>query len=170
MRRSPLLPALLIAVMFGSERISAREIHVSRAGGDSASGNQTRPYLTISKASSVAQPGDTIIVHAGTYRESVEPVRGGSGESKRITYRAAPGGKAVVKGSERITSWTRQGGGVWKVELPRAFFGEYNPYALKVSGGWLNYGKWHHRGDVYLNGEAFYEKQTAQEVALKSPV
>jgi len=165
MRRSPLLPALLIAVMFGSERISAREIHVSRAGGDSASGNQTRPYLTISKASSVAQPGDTIIVHAGTYRESVEPVRGGSGESKRITYRAAPGGKAVVKGSERITSWTRQGGGVWKVELPRAFFGEYNPYALKVSGGWLNYGKWHHRGDVYLNGEAFYEKQTAQEVA-----
>jgi hypothetical protein len=104
-------------------------------------------------------------VHTGTYREWVKPARGGTSGSKRIIYRAAPGEKAVIKGSERITSWKRQAGGVWKVELPNTFFGEYNPYALKLSGGWLNYGKWHHRGDVYLNGEAFYEKETVQEVA-----
>jgi hypothetical protein len=48
--------------------------------------------------------------------------------------------------------------------LPNRFFGDYNPYALQVSGGWLNYGQWHHRGDVYLNGEAFREKQTAEEL------
>jgi hypothetical protein len=35
---------------------------------------------------------------------------------------------------------------------------------LELSGGWLNYGKWHHRGDVYLNGQAFYEKNTVKEV------
>ncbi|MFC1635228.1 hypothetical protein ACFL5Z_10345, partial [Planctomycetota bacterium] len=80
------------------------------------------------------------------------------------TYRAAPGEKVVIKGSERITSWKNIEGGVWKIELPNAFFGDYNPYALKVSGGWLNYGKWHHRGDVYLNEEALYEKETADEV------
>jgi len=154
----------LIGVIFGSEGITAREIHVSRMGSDSASGSQARPYLTINKAASVAQPGDTVTVHAGTYREWVKPIRGGPDDSKRITYRAAPDEKAVIKGSERITSWTRQAGGVWKVELPNSFFGEYNPYALKVSGGWLNYGQWHHRGDVYLNGEAFYERKTAQEV------
>jgi len=148
----------------GSE-IWAREIHVAKRGSDSASGSYTHPYLTINKAASVAQPGDTMIVHAGTYREWVKPVRGGAGESERITYRAAPGEEVVIKGSERITSWTREAGGVWKVQLPNSFFGEYNPCALKVSGGWLNYGKWHHRGDVYLNGEAFYEKETAQEVA-----
>ena len=145
--------------------VCGREIHVVKTGSDLASGSHTRPYLTINKAASVAQPGDTIIVHAGTYREWVKPVRGGTGESKRITYRAAPGEEVIIKGSERITSWTRQAAGVWKVELPNSFFGEYNPYALKVSGGWLNYGKWHHRGDVYLNGEAFYEKETTQEVA-----
>ena len=165
MRKSPLLLAVLIAVVFGSECIAAREIHVSKAGGDSASGNRTRPYLTISKAASVAQPGDAVIVHAGTYREWVRPIRGGADDNKRIIYRAAPGEEVLIKGSERVTSWTRQAGGVWKVELPNTFFGEYNPYSLEVSGGWLNYGKWHHRGDVYLNGEAFYEKQTAQEVA-----
>jgi hypothetical protein len=91
--------------------------------------------------------------------------RDSTGEDTRITYKAAPGEKVVIKGSERVTSWENQGDGVWKVELPNAFFGDYNPYALKLTGGWLNYGKWHHRGDVYLNGEAFYEKETAAEVA-----
>ena len=165
MRESILLFAALIGVAFGAEGIWASEIHVSKAGSDSASGSSAQPFLTISKAASVAQPGDTIIVHAGTYREWVKPARGGTEDSRRITYRAAPGEEVLVKGSERITSWTAEADGVWRVELPNSFFGDYNPYALQVSGGWLNYGQWHHRGDVYLNGEAFYEKQTAQELA-----
>jgi hypothetical protein len=151
-------------IVSGGSSLWAREIHVTKAGSNSAHGSHTNPYLTITKAASVAQPGDTVIVHAGTYREWIKPIHGGTSERKRITYRAASGEKVVIKGSERITSWTRQAGDLWKVELPNSFFGEYNPYALKVSGGWLNYGKWHHRGDVYLNREAYYEKETAQEV------
>jgi len=154
-----------IAFFSGGEDLPAREIHVAKTGSDSASGAQASPYLTIGKAAQVAQPGDTVTVHAGTYREWVKPVRGGTSEAKRITYRAAPGEQVFVKGSERITSWRPEGNGVWKVELPNSFFGDYNPYALQVSGGWLNYGQWHHRGDVYLNSEAFYEKETAAEVA-----
>lgn len=142
----------------------SREIHVSETGSDSAPGTEARPYRTINKAASVAQPGDTVIVCGGTYREWVKPPRGGTDEDNRITYRAAPGHFVFIKGSERITSWTDEGHGVWEVELPNSFFGEYNPYALTLSGGWLNYGQWHHRGDVYLNGEAFYEKQTEAEV------
>jgi alpha-L-arabinofuranosidase len=72
--------------------------------------------------------------------------------------------KLMAFGSEDVNSWKRQAGGVWKVSLPNSFFGKYNPYALKVSGGWLNYGQWRHRGDVYLNGKAFSEKQTVAEV------
>jgi len=160
----PIAVCVSLIASRGSD-VWAREIHVAKTGSDSAAGSHTRPYLTVNKAASVAQPGDTVTVHAGKYREWVKPVRGGTGENNRIIYRAAPGEKAVIKGSEHINSWVDQGNGVWKVELANSFFGEYNPYALKVSGGWLNYGKWHHRGDVYLNGEAFYEKQTAQEVA-----
>jgi alpha-N-arabinofuranosidase len=162
--RRLLLIAIAIAVILGSQGISAREIHVSKTGSDSASGRLTGPYLTINKAASVAMPGDTVTIHAGTYREWVKPVRGGTDENRRITYRAAPDQKVFIKGSERISSWTYEADGVWKVELPNSFFGEYNPYALVLSGGWLNYGKWNHRGDVYLNGEAFYEKKTEQEV------
>jgi len=101
-----------IIVLEGSD-ISAREIHVAKTGSDSGSGNQSSPYFTINKAASVGQPGDTVTVHAGTYREWVKPVRGGTGESGRITYRAAPGEKVIIKGSERITSWTREADGVW---------------------------------------------------------
>ena len=164
MRESTLLFAAFIGVVFGSGGTWAKEIHVSKAGSDSASGSDAQPYLSINKAASAAQPGDTVVVHAGTYREWVKPVRGGTDDGKRIIYRAAPGEEVFVKGSERITSWKPEADGVWKVELPNSFFGQYNPYALTLSGGWLNYGQWHHRGDVYLNGEAFYEKQTAQEL------
>ncbi|UCG49309.1 MAG: right-handed parallel beta-helix repeat-containing protein, partial [Phycisphaerales bacterium] len=164
MRKQIILTAACVTFFFAAQAAQAREIHVSKAGRDSDAGDRDNPYLTISKAARVATPGDTVIVHAGTYREWVKPALGGVSESKPITYRAAPGEKVVVKGSERIASWTDEGRGVWKAELPNAFFGGYNPYALKLSGGWLNYGQWHHRGDVYLNGEAFYEKQTAEEV------
>ena len=74
------------------------------------------------------------------------------------------GERVAIKGSERIDTWSPVHGGVWKVVLPNSFFNDYNPYALQVSGGWLNYGQWHHRGDVYLNGKAFLEKETPEEV------
>jgi hypothetical protein len=157
--------AVYFAVIYpGLSEVSAREIHVAKTGSDSASGSQAGPFLTINKAASIAQPSDVVTVHAGTYREWVKPIQGGTSDNHRITYRAAKGEKVFIKGSERITTWTHQGSGVWQVELPNSFFGDYNPYALNVSGGWLNYGNWHHRGDVYLNGEAFYEKDTAEEV------
>ena len=158
------IAAWAVIIASGGLDASGREIHVAKTGSDFGTGHQANPYLTVRQAASIAQPGDIVRVHDGTYREWVKPPRGGTGEDKRITYRAAPGEKVVIKGSERITSWTHQSGGVWKVELPNGFFADYNPYALKVSGGWLNYGQWHHRGDVYLNGEAFYEKETAEEV------
>ncbi|MBN2593117.1 MAG: right-handed parallel beta-helix repeat-containing protein [Sedimentisphaerales bacterium] len=161
-----IIPAtvFLALIVSGFSNVSAREIHVAKTGSDSALGGQDNPLLTINKAASIAQPSDIVTVHAGTYREWVKPLRGGTGENERITYHAAKDEKVFIKGSERITTWTNQSDGVWKVELPNSFFADYNPYALNISGGWLNYGKWYHRGDVYLNGEAFYEKQTAEEV------
>ena len=165
MKYSTFRLAVFVSVVLASNGMEAGEIHVAQAGNDSAAGSVNQPYRTINKAASVARPGDTVIVHRGTYREWVKPTRGGTSESNRIVYRAAPGEEVLVKGSERVNSWIPEGAGVWKLEVPSSYFGSYNPYELTLSGGWLNYGQWHHRGDVYLNGEAFYEKRTAQEVA-----
>jgi hypothetical protein len=155
---------LVLACLVAAQTAQARELHVSTKGQRQASGSVNDPFASINQAAFVAQPGDTVIVHEGTYREYVKPPRGGTGENNRITYRAASGEDAVIKGSERITTWQPESDGVWKVQLPYEFFGDYNPYYLRLDGGWLNYGKWHHRGDVYLNQEAFYEKETAEEV------
>ncbi len=143
---------------------SGNIIHVAKTGDDSNDGSQKSPLLTINAASKVAMPGDLILVHEGTYREWVKPERGGIAVDKRITYRSAPGENVSIKGSERITNWTKVSPGVWMVELPDTFFGGYNPYRLTVSGGWLEYGKWHHLGDVYLNGEGFLEMESINEV------
>ena len=154
----------IAAVVMGAPLAPARDIHVAKTGMDSNSGSLDQPYVTIGKAAEVAQPGDTVTVRAGTYREWVKPARGGTGEESRITYRANAGDSVLIKGSEQITSWVHEGNGTWMVELPNRFFGDYNPYALTVSGGWLHYGQWHHRGDVYLDGEAFHEQQTLEAV------
>jgi hypothetical protein len=154
----------LAAMVVMAGNVPAREMHVAKTGNDQNVGSRESPFLTIGQAAAVAQPGDTLTVHAGTYREWVKPLRGGRDESSRIVYRAAAGEKVLVKGSEQVTSWVHQGDGVWMVELPNRFFGDYNPYALNISGGWLLYGQWLHRGDVYLDDEAFREQKSLAEV------
>jgi alpha-N-arabinofuranosidase len=146
--------------------IADKIIHVGKSGNDSNAGNADSPLLTISAASKVAMPGDEILVHEGTYREWVRPERGGTSEGQRISYRAAPGEKVYLKGSERITNWVQLQPGVWMIELPNTYFGDYNPYALTISGGWLEYGKWRHRGCVYLNGTAYYEVESINELVV----
>ncbi|MFW6114439.1 MAG: right-handed parallel beta-helix repeat-containing protein [bacterium] len=158
------LPVVMVVIVAGFSAAWAREIHVAQTGDDTASGSQADPFLTINRAAEMSRPGDVVTVHAGVYREWVRPMRGGTDHDHRIVFRAAEGEKVTVKGSERIDSWTRVKGNVWKVVLPNTFFGDYNPYSLQVSGGWLNYGQWHHRGDVYLNGKAFYEKKNLKLV------
>src|SRR5512141_90066 len=87
---SVLLGALISSLIFASASL-AREIHVSVKGNDSNAGTAQKPFRSISKAALVALPGDEVIVHAGTYREWVNPARGGESDSRRIVYRAAAG-------------------------------------------------------------------------------
>ncbi len=130
------------------------EFHVAVNGDDSDPGTRAAPLRTIQRAADLAQPGDTITVHEGVYRERVNPPRGGQSDAKRIVYQAAPGEKAVIKGSEIIKDWVHVRDGVWKVVLPNTFFGGYNPYRELLRGGWFNpKDREHHTGAVYLNGQ-----------------
>lgn len=56
--------------------LSAEEYHVSKTGSDLNPGTKDAPFLTISKAASVARSGDVVTVHEGIYREWVNPVNG----------------------------------------------------------------------------------------------
>jgi alpha-N-arabinofuranosidase len=128
------------------------EYHVSPNGLDSNQGVQSEPFQTISAAAAIAQPGDVITVHEGIYRERVNPPRGGTSDSQRITYRAAPGEKVTIKGSEVIKGWKKVEGDVWTVSLPNRFFGDFNPYSDLIHGDWYEASQPYHTGAVYLNG------------------
>ncbi|MFI7426685.1 DUF1565 domain-containing protein [Micromonospora sp. NPDC049836] len=94
----------------------ASVFHVATSGSDRADGSAERPFRTINRAAGVAQPGDTVLVHAGEYREWVKPRYGGLSDARRITYQAASGEHVVIKGSERITAgnhWVARCGGRW---------------------------------------------------------
>jgi hypothetical protein len=143
--------------------------HVAKTGSDIEDGSEASPFLTINRAAAVAQAGDTIVVHAGEYREWVTPQRGGLSDRRRITYQAAAGEHVVIKGSERMTGWTPVGGTVWSVSVPNSFFGSFNPYADEINGDWIVYPEQasprKHLGDVYLNGLSFYEAASLPDVS-----
>src|SRR6185312_12456439 len=86
----------------------------------------------------VAMPGDVITVHAGIYREQINPPRGGDADNKRITYQAAKGEKVAIKGSEVIKGWKKLSNDTWEVKIPNSFFGKFNPYKELIHGDWFS--------------------------------
>jgi hypothetical protein len=127
---------------------------------DNGPGSAEQPFRTINKAAQVLQPGERVVIAAGTYRECVRPARGGTDATHMISYEAAPGAKVFIKGSETLndgwlpsTAAAGRGGGaaaggaatsmyVWRHELTTAMFPDlYNPFALAsvaADWAWLN--------------------------------
>ncbi|MBE6936692.1 MAG: hypothetical protein E7458_09430 [Ruminococcaceae bacterium] len=143
--------------------------HVAKWGCDRNPGAESAPFLTIQKAAAIAQPGDTVCVHAGVYREWVNPANGGTAEH-RIVYESAGDGEVVITGAEPVANWTDEGDGVWRAEVPNTLFTYRNPYKELVYGDWL-FGELtgNHLGDVYLNGKGLYERQSLDEVRHPTP-
>ena len=154
--------------------VQAAEFHVAKTGNDANKGSARKPLLTIQAAAERAQPGDTITVHAGVYRERVNPPRGGKSDRRRITYQAAPGDRVTITGSEPAKGWQKVAQDTWKLVLTNACFGTFNPFAEKVDGDWfLPFGRTHHRGCVYLNGQWLVEAPdlaTAMQPAGQKPL
>jgi alpha-N-arabinofuranosidase len=154
--RKKLIQLVIVGAL--ATAMHAAEFHVAVSGRDTDPGTAAAPFRTVQHAADVAQPGDVITVHAGVYRECIKPPRGGESDDKRIVYRAAPGEKVEIKGSEVVTHWVKVQDDVWKVTLPNSFFGPFNPYSDLIHGDWFDpKGRQHHTGAVYLNGDWLIE-------------
>ncbi|WP_436964460.1 right-handed parallel beta-helix repeat-containing protein [Staphylococcus xylosus] len=132
-------------------------IHVDKKGSDCGLGNVESPFLTIDKAALVAQPGDSIIVHEGIYREEITHINTGLSESRRISFEAAKDEQVIIKGSEEITGWQQIDGSIWKVEIDNKIFKDFNPFATKLFGDWLAVDNDKSLGQVYLNDQSLFE-------------
>jgi hypothetical protein len=161
-----LLTALLLAPL--AALAAGTTYYVATDGNDTHDGKSLKtPFKHIQKAADLMQPGDTCLIRGGEYREKIVPPRGGASEQARITYRNYGDEKPVIKGSERVTGWVEEGGGVWKAELPATFFASsaYNPFATKLAGLWItNPGKQWTLGGVYLKGEPLSQRLSLADV------
>lgn len=112
---------------------------VSNAGDDSNPGTEEKPLRTISEGARRAQPGDTVFVKAGVYRERVTPPRGGE-EGKPITYRGEKLGKVFLRGSDVWKpKWAQHKGSVVFAVPNEALFNDDvyvdspNPFHVEMS-------------------------------------
>jgi poly(beta-D-mannuronate) C5 epimerase len=79
-------------------------LFVAPDGSDSAAGTLTAPFATLATAIAKAPAGGTIVVRAGTYRQTVA-----ANVTKRITIQPFPGEKVWFKGTVPVTGWTKVG-------------------------------------------------------------
>lgn len=76
--------------------------HVSPSGSDRNPGTAASPVRTVGRAVALAASGSSIVLHSGTYRESVHVF------GKDLDIAAAPGSTVVFDGSRPVSDWVRE--------------------------------------------------------------
>ena len=122
------LPLLLILSLAGAAEYHVNNRHKSAS--DTNPGTIDLPLKHIQAAADKVQPGDTVTVHGGTYRELIIWKTPGI-EGKRITLQAKPGDTVVVKGSVVVKGWEQTTAG------DAGLIGDYPHENIWVKRGWI---------------------------------
>jgi parallel beta-helix repeat protein len=114
MQRFSALSALILSLVLSSGCVTAPDPRAAAgktycvdgaatSAADTNPGTEARPWQTIARAGKAPElkPGDTVLIKAGVYRESVAITVSGE-PGKPITFEAAHGANVVIKGSEMI--------------------------------------------------------------------
>ncbi|MGY6649713.1 right-handed parallel beta-helix repeat-containing protein [Wenyingzhuangia sp. IMCC45574] len=95
----------------------SRDIYVSKSGNDSNDGSESNPYLTISKAASIAVAGDIVYIKEGTYEETLTPANSGT-SGNPIIFQSYPGDRVIISAMQALSGWTKDTGAVYKTTIP----------------------------------------------------
>jgi len=117
----------------------SRGWYVATTGIDSNPGTLDAPVRTIQRAATLAQPGDTVFIRAGTYHETVAPARSGSAGAP-ITFEAYNNEPVIIDGADPIGSWSRYGNSIYVASQPWGL-GEGNDQVF-VDDQMLNEARW----------------------------
>jgi hypothetical protein len=101
---------LILAGLLASSGARAATLYVDTASpqaADTNSGTAGTPLKTVQAAANRVQPGDTVYLRAGLYREQFTIRTSGTAQAP-ITFAAAPGdqGKVLFRGTEGVTNAT----------------------------------------------------------------
>jgi len=130
-------------------------IYTSQAATFSVGSGQT--YTTISAAVAVANTGDTIEVHAGTYREAVTISKSG------ITFKPYGNDVVTLNGCDVLTGWISDGNGVYHTTMNWDVTEMAQSNQVFVDGRMLNLTRWPHLTSKDSDGE--YDRMYAPENA-----
>ncbi len=108
----------ILAATAGAQRPWRRPepLHVSPDGDDAAAGTGAAPLRTIQEAADRLQPGQTCIVHAGTYAETVRPPKLQT-DGKAVCFLAAEGEMPVITGADPVENWAVWRGGIHRARV-----------------------------------------------------
>ena len=104
--------------------IPAGAYFVSTSGSDTNPGTEAAPWRTIQKAVNSAPSGSTIVIHVGTYRETV------SYANKALTLQPYPHEQVWMKGSVVVTGWVQDGSRWRKDGWTYQFTNDHDPNAV----------------------------------------
>ena len=131
---------------------AGRTFHVAQSANanDSNDGSEDAPFKTLNRAATAAtQPGDTVIIHKGTYREVLEPKYNGT-VSSPIIFKAAENEKVVLSATESVSGFSNAGFGMISASIP-----------WDLGNG---------RNQVFYNGECIIEARHPNKPTLDDPV
>ncbi|MBD3421086.1 MAG: right-handed parallel beta-helix repeat-containing protein [Chitinivibrionales bacterium] len=139
---------------------TARTLEVNQNGIGASDNDDGKPFVTIRAAARLARAGDTVLVHAGIYRERVAPIHSGTPNAP-ITYRAADDETVIIKGSEIWQpEWRPVTGHIYEGKLNGEWLQEFNPFTVNCVRTFGN----HHIGQVFVNGLLLREADHRQSL------
>ncbi len=126
-----------LAIVFLAQSGQAAVYYVAKSGNDSNPGSTTNlAFLTIQKAASVMNAGDTCYIFSGTYRETVVPAHSGTA-GLPITFAAYPGAIPIVSGANPISlTWNVYSNSIYQASTTSSF------RQLFVDGVMMNEARW----------------------------
>jgi hypothetical protein len=109
MNRTSCCVTSIVVLLVTSPVVDGETYHVAQRdarAADENPGTLPRPWRTISRAAGTLRAGDTVVIHAGVYREYVRPQQSGTAQQP-ISYVAAEGEQVVITGADVISDWIR---------------------------------------------------------------
>lgn len=107
-------------------------------------GSLEEPFATISRAAIFAQPGDTVAIRGGVYREQVNLIRSGNADAP-ITFQAYNDEEVLVTATDLLSSWTLHSGDIYKTTFDSSVR-QRNTMTLFVDGELMDEAHWSDQG------------------------
>lgn len=135
--------------------------YVSPSGNDGAPGTFAEPFATLQHAAEIAQPGDTVYLRSGTYRQQVEyatsPAAGHSGTpGNEITMKpfqeedvTISGFDLVLPGQDGVGTWTQHTPNIWKIPLTASWARSAGKNTVMIDGIVQQEARWPNVPDAF---------------------